>query len=254
MKNPLVSIVILNYNNPRVITKCLTTLAITEGVSYETVVVDNGSTEDGTIETLHSLKDKGLIDTLVLSQVNTLFSGGNNLGVANTNPNSEYILLLNSDVAFLRSDWLTKMLAWMNGTAVYEPCVWDFAPTNPSPGKKDIISIGWSHDANIEGRVRPEGWCCMFRRSVWRDISTDMQWYYGFEEMVANVVRDGAKCGVLFNYAPYLVHREGGSGKVDPGFIRDTRAPDMSSWYAGLNIESLDFTLGPNEHDSYLKW
>ncbi len=253
MSDPQVSIVIINYNKPEVITKCVTTLAITEGVTYEVVVVDNGSGPE-TVERLNQLSDQGLIDTLVLSPVNTLFTEGNNLGVANTNPNSEYILILNSDVAFLKPEWLTKVLRWMEGTAEHKPCVWDFAPAQPTPGPKDIISVGWSHDATIEGRVRPEGWCCLFRRTAWKDMSTDFKWCYGLEEMIANQVRAGFKCGVLFNYAPYLVHREGASGKIPAGTFQDTRAPDMPGWYNGILIESLDFTLGPNEHDSYLQW
>ena len=54
MSMPFVSIVILNYNHPEVINICLTTLATTQGyLKYEVVVVDNGSTEPGTLEALH---------------------------------------------------------------------------------------------------------------------------------------------------------------------------------------------------------
>lgn len=253
MTDPLVSIVILNFNHPEVIDICLRTLAITEGVDYEVVVVDNGS-EDHVLPILRSYRDKGLITTLVENPVNSFFSEGNNIGVRHTNPSSEYVLLLNSDVAFLRSDWLVRLLAWMEGTAEYHPSVWGLKPTVPSPGPRDIVSAGWSHDANIFGRVRPEGWCCLFRRSVWREMSLDFPWYYGFEEMVASVVRDGARCGVLFNYAPYMVHREGGSDKTPDGQFTNLRTPDLPRWFEGLTIESLDFTLGPDEHSSYLNW
>ena len=250
---PRVSIVILSYFKPHIIEKCLRTLAMTDGVEYEVVVVDNGS-DAATLEALRGFKEEGLIDTLVENPVNSMFSGGNNIGVAATNPESEYILLLNSDVAFLKPEWLTKVLGWMEGTAEWKPCVWDFKPSQPRPGPRDIVSVGWSHDATVQpGMARPEGWCFLIRRSHWQDMSTDFPWYYGFEEMCGKVIKAGARCGVLFNYAPYLVHREGGSGKAAEEVI-NTRTPDMPGWHGGLDIETIDFDLGPDEHDTYLFW
>jgi len=142
----------------------------------------------------------------------------------------------------------------MDGTIEYKPTVWGLKPTIPKSGPRDIVSIGWSHDVNIQpGRVRPEGWCCLIRRHLWQDMSLDFPFHYGFEEMIASVVRGGAKIGALCQYAPYLVHREGGSGRARTEII-NTRVPDIPGWFAGLEIESLDFTLGPDEHDSYMSW
>jgi GT2 family glycosyltransferase len=225
----------------------------TEGVAYEVVVVDNGS-EPEVVADLRRHRDEGRITTLVENPVNEFFSEGNNIGVRHTNPNSEYVLLMNSDVAVIHPYWLVKLLAWMEGTAESRPSIWGLKPTVPEPGPFDIISAGWSHDINVDGNVRPEGWCCLFRRAVWRDLSPDLPFHGGFEEAVALSVRAGAKCGVLFNYAPYMVHREQGSGKTPDGLIHNRRQPDMTAWFSGLKIFSLDFTLGPDEHSSYLDW
>lgn len=251
----LVSIVIVNYNHPECIDICTHSLKLTTGISYEVVVVDNGSGPE-TLAKLQELKDGGFIDTLVLNAENHMFSEGNNIGVRHASPESEYVLLLNSDVGIIRGDWLEKMIAWMEGTAKYEPNIWGLKPTVVQPGPFDIISFGWSHDANIlPGLCRPEGFCCMFRKTKWRDMSPDFPYYYGFEEMVGNVVRDGARCGVLWNYAKYFIHREQGSGgKGIANQIVNRRTPDIGGWFAGLNIETLDFTLGVDEHSSYLEW
>lgn len=252
MSDPLVSIVVLSYFHPEVINVCLTTLEITEGVNYEVVVVDNGSDTE-TVEALRAHRDAGRITTLVENPVNSYFSEGNNIGVRASNPASEYILLLNSDVGFMRGDWLVKLIRWMEGNAQPTPTIWGSKPTVPPDGPLDIVSAGWSHDVNVDGQVRPEGWCCLFRRAAWRDLSPDLPWLYGFEEAIALSVRAGARCGVLCNYAPYMIHREGGSGKAAI-VAKYVRQPDLAAWFSGITIHSLDFTLGPDEHSSYLQW
>jgi len=250
---PRVSIVILSYHKPDIIDVCLRTLTITEGVEYEVIVVDNESTSETAVP-LQQHKDEGRVDKLILQQENLMFSGGNNAGVAAADPDSEFVLLLNSDVGFLRDDWLLKQIAWMEATIEPKPTVWCAHPTVPSTEPKDIISFGWSHDANVEGNARPEGWCIMFRKEWYGQMSTDFPWFYGFEEMVAKQVRAGAKCGVCFNYAPYMVHREGGSRPDKAPDIHNRRQPDLTAWFSGIKIETMDFTLGPQEHDSYLTW
>lgn len=249
-----VSIVILNYNNPHIIEVCLRSLKITEGVDYEVIVVDNASPEPGVVDRLEEFKAEGLIDKLVLNRVNGMFAGGNNAGVRVSDSASKYVLLLNSDVGFLRSDWLSKAIAWMEDTIEYEPSIWRFHPTEPKPGPKDVISIGWSYDPAVEpSHARPEGWCCLIRHNLWSDISPDFPWHYGFEEMLANTARRGARIGVLSQYGKYLVHAEGGSGTSHMQIL-NKRTPDIPGWFRGLEIETLDFTLGPNEHQSYLWW
>lgn len=255
MSAPKVSIIILSYNHPEVTKICLDTLRITEGVEYEVVVVDNGS-DDRTIAYLKRAEKAGLITKLIKNNFNALFSEGNNIGVRHSNHGSEYILLLNSDVGFMRSDWLEKLVGWAEGTTKYYPSVWPHHPTEPAPGPYDVVSLGWSWDWNFKDGlgVRPEGWCCLYRRSVWREMDgEDFPWLYGLDLQITQIARGGGKVGVLSQYGPYLRHREGGStakGVEMPG----AGVPDLPAWYDDVHIESLDFTLGPNEHDSYLWW
>lgn len=136
---PKISIIILSYFHPEVTEICLKTLACTEGVNYEVVVVDNGS-DQKTLDMLRTAKEGGFIDVLVEEHKNHMFSVGNNIGVAHARPESDYFLLLNSDVAFMRPDWLTKMVQWMEGTIHYRPSIWPHHPTQPSPGPRDVVS------------------------------------------------------------------------------------------------------------------
>lgn len=251
--DPKVSIIILSYFHPEVTEVCLRTLQITEGIDYEVVVVDNGSDQE-TIEFLRKETSKGRIDVLVENFENLMFSAGNNIGVESGNQSSDYVLLLNSDVGFMRGDWLQKLVGWAEGTTEHWPSVWHEHPTEPAPGPYDIVSLGWSHDGTLNGgHVRPEGWCCLYRRAIWQPMPVEFPWLYGLDLQITNMVRAGARCGVLSQYGPYLVHREGGSSKrPHPEIAQPT--PDLIAWYNGVHIESLDFTLGPNEHDSYIWW
>jgi glycosyltransferase involved in cell wall biosynthesis len=249
---PKVSIVILSYFHPQVTEICLKTLKITEDIDYEVVVVDNGS--DGhTVDFLHAAQRGGYIDTLILEQENHMFSEGNNIGVHRSNQESEYVLLLNSDIGFLRPDWLSKLVGWAEGTTKYWPSIWPFHPTEPAPGPYDVVSLGWRYDGTLLREfVCPEGFCIMYRRSVWQDMPREFPWNYGIDLQLTNLARAGARIGVLSQYGSYLVHREQGSTDTTP--YPATPEPQLAAWYDGVHIESLDFTIGPNEHDSYLWW
>lgn len=90
------SIIIINYNTYALTCKCIQSLYDKiEGINYEIILVDNASVEcDADL-----FKEKFPNIILVKSAVNTGFTGGNNLGVANAT--GEYLLLLNSDTEFI---------------------------------------------------------------------------------------------------------------------------------------------------------
>ncbi|HWA51980.1 MAG TPA: glycosyltransferase family 2 protein [Patescibacteria group bacterium] len=81
------SIVILNFNTKELTQKCVDSIiGNTKGISYEIVVVDNGSDEK-----IPKSKNYKLIE----SNINLGFAGGNNL--ARNYVKGEYVLFLNSD-------------------------------------------------------------------------------------------------------------------------------------------------------------
>lgn len=103
-----VSVVILNYNNMKVITKCVDTLLLNNSrYNYEIIVVDNNS-KDGSYEHLlenYSEKIK------IVRNVKNGCSSGRNLGVENAT--KEYILFLDSDEWILHRYWLDNYLKIM---------------------------------------------------------------------------------------------------------------------------------------------
>lgn len=91
MKNPLVSIVILNWNGKKHLARCLRSLAKITYKPVEIIVVDNNSS-DGS---------QGLVKKefpsvkLIASRKNYGYSGGNNVGIRASR--GKYILILNND-------------------------------------------------------------------------------------------------------------------------------------------------------------
>jgi len=252
-----VSIIVLTHNYPHVFTRLLDSFSVgTTGVPYELIVVDNGS-EPESVEILKQYLKAKRIHKLVLEPINHWFSEGNNIGVRHSDPRSKYILLLNSDVEILDPHWLLRLTEWMEGIPrTYLAHTWATHPTNPSLGPRDIVTMGWSYAEYVPGLARPEGWCYMIRRTWWKDISPDFPFYHGLEEMTADRLHHGAKAGVLFNYSRYVRHYEGGceSWKRKDEII-NKRSPAEDKWFAGAPpVETLDFTLGPYEHQSYMEW
>jgi GT2 family glycosyltransferase len=92
------SIVIINYNTYQLTCNCI--LSIKEklqDLSYEIILVDNASTECNP----QLFKEKFPDINLIASAVNTGFTGGNNMGIAQAK--GDYLLLLNSDTELINN-------------------------------------------------------------------------------------------------------------------------------------------------------
>lgn len=103
MKKPQVSIITLlwNHGNDVTIPFLSSILRDTDGIDFELILVDNGST-DGTWDYLEMLNDSRL--KRIHSDVNLGFNGGNDLGL--TIATGEKILFLNNDVVISDPHWL----------------------------------------------------------------------------------------------------------------------------------------------------
>lgn len=91
MKNPLVSIIILNWNGKENLTACLTTFKKVSYKPIEIIVVDNNSS-DGSQELV---RKKFPSVRLIANKKNYGYSGGNNIGIRASR--GKYVLILNND-------------------------------------------------------------------------------------------------------------------------------------------------------------
>jgi len=100
---PRVSVIILNWNGRKFLTKCLDSLAAQSYRDFETILVDNGST-DGSVDYVQGAYPQV---RLVALPENTGFAEGNNRGLAVCN--GEYIVTLNNDTR-LEPDFLGELV------------------------------------------------------------------------------------------------------------------------------------------------
>lgn len=113
MATPLISIIIIHYNNEEQTLNCLRSLeaVVTDNFRYNVIIIDNGSQK--TFELPSTFSEKKFIT--IHSATNLGFSGGNNLGVqyAVEHYNSDYIVLLNNDTVvdkyFLKEMYRVKL-------------------------------------------------------------------------------------------------------------------------------------------------
>lgn len=108
MVNPLVSIIIVNWNGKHFLHDCLSSVADQDYKNIEIIFVDNAST-DGSLEYVKSNYPKIII---IENASNLGFAQANNIGYKKCK--GEYILFLNNDTK-VKKNFLTKLVAGIEG-------------------------------------------------------------------------------------------------------------------------------------------
>jgi GT2 family glycosyltransferase len=123
---PLVAYVVVLWNNKSLIDQCVESILAQEYAKKQVILVDNNSSDDS----VAYIKERYPDVTLVESNVNTGFTGGNNLGIkeALQRSNTKYVALINSD-ATLESNWTTTLVEFMetkHNVAMTQGTTFDF--------------------------------------------------------------------------------------------------------------------------------
>lgn len=100
--NPLVSIIILNYNGRDVLEPCLDSVFAVSYSPFEVIVVDNGSI-DGSAE----MARRRYNFRLIRKKSNVGFCAGNNAGIREAR--GEFLVLLNNDT-IVHPNWLSELV------------------------------------------------------------------------------------------------------------------------------------------------
>ena len=105
--NPLVYVIVLNFNGSRWLAACLESLRATEYANFKILLVDNASTDDGVELVCKNFPEVELI----INPANLGFSEGNNVGIrAALNAGADYVVLLNPDTK-VTPRWLSELIA-----------------------------------------------------------------------------------------------------------------------------------------------
>lgn len=106
-KQPLVYIILVNYNGAYDTLECLSSLKKIEYNNYRIIVVDNAST-DNSVEVLKPLVEDNVL--LFELKENIGFAGGNNVAIQYAmNQDADYVLLLNNDTE-VEPDFLNHLV------------------------------------------------------------------------------------------------------------------------------------------------
>lgn len=128
----LISVIVLNWNGQRLLQDCLGSLRKLHFQNFETILVDNGSTDDSVSYVKREFPEVRIVEL----EENLGFCAGNNRGVSVAN--GEYIFFLNNDTEVdpdmlgelykaIQNDsqdvgsWTTKLLRW-NQRDVIDHC------------------------------------------------------------------------------------------------------------------------------------
>jgi GT2 family glycosyltransferase len=114
--NPLISIIILNYNAGQLLLNCVESVFKSRYNNFEVIVVDNASSDKSHL----ICKEKFDKVRLISNEKNLGYCEGNNVGIRNST--GEFVVILNPDTE-VEADWLNELLnAYKkNGEGLYQP-------------------------------------------------------------------------------------------------------------------------------------
>jgi GT2 family glycosyltransferase len=244
------TVVIPNWNGMQHLQMCLEALRAQTFSDFETIVVDNAST-DGSIDYLRNQWPE--VRLIELSS-NLGFPAAVNAGIRASS--SEYVVLLNNDTR-AEPTWLETLVRTMDDHPNFSfgsskllrldtPSVIDSAGHYYSLWLGAGLNVGESDDA---GRFAQRAWvfgtcaaASIYRRSLFADIGEfDEDFFFAHEDVEfdlrANVA--GHRCLLVADAVVY--HKRGGSHEVSSEL--DLMGIRNRLWLAGKNLPPLALSL-----------
>lgn len=182
----MISILMLVHNAPDYVKESIETLHDkTKNVEYELIVVDNASGKE-TVDLLNNLHLEGKIDKLFFNKENSLFAGGNNIAAEMAASNSDYYLLLNSDVSIKSDEWLSDLLK------LHE---------------KNDCGIT-SYGAVLSAPVRADGYCMLINKTLYDKYQLDenFAWWWGVTKLEGQVLSEKKKIIAIKKHEDKIHH------------------------------------------------
>jgi len=218
--NPLISVLLVTHGGLLHIFRFFWSFTRTRfpgKLECEVVVVDNASSYLVT-SFLRVLKLFGLIDKLSILAANLYFSPGINLAGKTASRNSQYFLLVNSDVVFLSENLLAKVMA------IHKRGITGFGHIVSTP----------------EYPERCDGYFLLVDTDIFwgfGGLNERFEWYWSVTQKEALVLRAGLSVQAVANGDLHLKHVGGGSG-TPPIHARgmDVPAEEVRGWFGDERI------------------
>ena len=178
-----VSIVIPHWNNVDVLSECLESILNTDFENFETIVVDNASTDNSVASVRSNYPNVKLIE----NEKNYGYAGGCNIGAEAAS--GDYLIFLNNDTV-QEKDWISNLIKTINSDdkiAAVQPKILNYYDRNVfdyaggSGGHMDIYCFPFargrifSFQENDEGQYNNKekcfwssGTCFMVRRELFQ--------------------------------------------------------------------------------------
>lgn len=181
MPEPLVSVIIVNYNRAALLEACLRSLLKPQGAAFEAVVVDNGST-DGSVAVVESFAAGAPFPVRLLRNERNLgFCAANNQGIRASQ--APFAALLNND-AEAEPRWLAHLLSAFEdprvGMAASKILVYDDPRVIDKAGHliwldgqnrgRGTGELDRGQYDRTEDALWPDGCACMYRRAMLDEI------------------------------------------------------------------------------------
>jgi len=146
-KEPLVSIIILNYNAGKLLKNCVKSIFDSDYKNLEVIVVDNISNDNSH----HLCKKEFQQIRLIENKENLGYCEGNNVGIREAN--GEFLVIINPDTEVSPS-WLHELLSAHNklGEGIFQPKILSLKEKNVLQSTGNMIhlfGIGFSRDLGI---------------------------------------------------------------------------------------------------------
>lgn len=231
--NPLVSIIIVNWNGLRWLEDCFDSVAKQDCKNYEIIFVDNAS-KDGSVEWV---KLNYPNTRIIINKENLGFAGANNVGFQKAT--GEYVLFLNNDTRVTKT-FLTELLVVFQDSTIAgsqskillmdRPDTHDSVGAYLTPtgvlyhygfGKKDTQK----YNKQIE-LYTAKGACMMFVKNVLDEVAIDgnifdPDYFAYFEEsdLCHRIWLAGYR--IVYSYKSVIYHKMGAtSSNMDNAFIQ----------------------------------
>lgn len=183
-KDPMVSIIIVNYNGKEYLEKCLQSLMKIEYKKYEIILVDNNSTD----ESIEFVKNTYPSIIIIKLNKNFGFAEPNNIGAKNAK--GDLLLFLNNDTE-VSSNFIEKMVNVLNQDSKIAICQsLLLKPNNDIDSSGDFVDeLGRAYSSrkkltNVKEILSARGASMMVRKDSFWDLGGfDKKFFASYEDV-----------------------------------------------------------------------